>query len=50
MKRNTEAQLDGTKQVSCSADIQKTKYIFISRHQSGGKNHNTKTTIKSFEM
>jgi hypothetical protein len=45
----TEALLDGSKEVCMRVNTDRTKCMFMSRHQIAGRNHNIKITNKSFE-
>jgi hypothetical protein len=48
-KRKAEALLCASRLVSLEVNIQRTKYITLSRHQTVGQNHNLLTHNKSFE-
>jgi hypothetical protein len=41
--------LDGGEEVGLEANAEKTKYMFMSRHQTAGQNHYIKVANKSFE-
>jgi hypothetical protein len=41
IEKNREPLLDASKEVSLKANTEKMKYMFMSCHQSAGKNHNT---------
>jgi hypothetical protein len=43
IKKNTEALLDASKEVGLEVNAEKTKYMFISHHQTAGQNHYCKT-------
>jgi hypothetical protein len=47
IKKNTETLIDASKEVGLEVNAEKTKYMFMSRHQNAGQNHNIK--IRSFE-
>jgi hypothetical protein len=49
IKKNTEALLDASKEVSLEANSEKTKYMLISRSQKIGQKHSIKTANRSFE-
>jgi hypothetical protein len=49
IKRNTEALLDGSKEVDLEVNQEKTKYMLISRSQKIGQNHSIKIANRSFE-
>jgi hypothetical protein len=41
LKKNTEDPLDMSKEVGPEVNAEKTKYMFMSRHQIAGQNHYT---------
>jgi hypothetical protein len=41
--------LDASKEVVLEVNADKTKYMFMSRHQTAGQNHYTEVANKSFE-
>jgi hypothetical protein len=45
-ERNTKALLDASRAVGLEVNSEKTKYVFTSRHQITGRNHNIKGDIK----
>jgi hypothetical protein len=47
IKRNT--QTDSGKEVDLEVNAEKTKYIFLSRHQNAGQNHDIKIGNRCFE-
>jgi hypothetical protein len=49
IKRNTEVLLVATKEISLEVNTEKSIYVFMSRHQSAGQNHNLMTANKSFD-
>jgi hypothetical protein len=46
---HTEALLDASTEADLQVNTKKTKYMFISCHQTTGQNHYTRVTNKSFE-
>jgi hypothetical protein len=42
MKNNTETLIVASKEVGLEINVEKTKYMFISRHQNAGQNHDIK--------
>jgi hypothetical protein len=48
IKKHTEALLDGSKEVGLEVNIEKTKYMFMSHHQTAGLLY-VKVVNKSFE-
>jgi hypothetical protein len=49
MKQITEALVEASKEVGLEANTEKTKYMFMSRHQTAGQNYYLKVANKSFE-
>jgi coproporphyrinogen III oxidase-like Fe-S oxidoreductase len=47
IKKNTEALLDDSEEVSLEANAEKTKYMFMSHHQTMGQNRYIKVANKS---
>jgi hypothetical protein len=47
---NFEAQLDASKEVGLEVNAEKTKYIFMSRHQTAGQNCYIKLANKSLPV
>jgi hypothetical protein len=45
--KNAEAVLDASDEVDLEVNTQKTKYIFMSHHQTTGQNHYIKVANKS---
>jgi hypothetical protein len=39
MKNNTETLIDASKEVGLEINVDKTKYMLLSRHQNVGQNH-----------
>jgi hypothetical protein len=48
MKKNTETLIDASK-VGLEINVEKTKYMLLSRHQNTRRNHDMKTANGSFE-
>jgi hypothetical protein len=42
IKRNTETLIDGSKEVGLEINVEKTKYMLLSRHQNVGQNRDIK--------
>jgi hypothetical protein len=49
IKKNTETLIDASKEVGLKINIQKTKYMLLSRHQNVGPNRHIKIANRSFE-
>jgi ABC-type siderophore export system fused ATPase/permease subunit len=49
IKKNTETLIDASKEVSLEINVEKTKYMLLSRHQNVGQNRNIKIANISFE-
>jgi ribosomal protein S2 len=49
IKKNTETLIDARKEVGLEVNTGKTKYMFLSRHQNAGQNHDIKIANKCFE-
>jgi hypothetical protein len=49
MKKNAEALLDATKETGLEVNSEKTKYMFMSRHQTAGQSNDIRVANKSFE-
>jgi hypothetical protein len=49
MKKNTENLFDASKEVGLEINVQKTKYMLLSRHQNIGQNRDIKIANRSFE-
>jgi hypothetical protein len=47
-KKNTETLIDAGKEVGLEVNTEKTEYMFLSRHQNKGQNHDIKIANKSF--
>jgi hypothetical protein len=48
-KKNAEALLDASKEIGLEVNSEKTKYMFMSRHQTTGQSNYIKEANKSFE-
>jgi hypothetical protein len=49
IRKNTEPLIDASKEVGLQINIDKTKYMLLSRHQDVGQNHN-KGLMKMWQM
>jgi ABC-type siderophore export system fused ATPase/permease subunit len=49
IKKNTETLIDGSKEVGLEINVEKTKYMLLSRHQNVGQNRDIKIAKRSFE-
>jgi hypothetical protein len=49
IKKNAEALLDGCKEIGLEVNSEKTRYMFMSRHQTAGKSNYISVADKSFE-
>jgi hypothetical protein len=49
IKKNTETLIDAGKEVGLEINVEKTKYMLLSRHQKVGQNRDIKIANKSFE-
>jgi hypothetical protein len=49
IKKNTEALLDASKEIGLEVNSEKTKYMFMSRHQTAGQSNYIRVANKSFE-
>jgi hypothetical protein len=49
IKRNKETLIDVSKMVGLEINVEKTKYMLLSRQQNVGQNRNIKIAIRSFE-
>jgi hypothetical protein len=50
IKKNTETLIDARKEVGLEIILQKTKYMFLSRHQNVGQNRDIKKQTDRLEM
>jgi retron-type reverse transcriptase len=48
IKKNAEALLDASKEIGLEVNSEKTKYMFMSRHQSAGQSNYIRVANKSF--
>jgi hypothetical protein len=48
-KKNAEALWDASKEIGLEVNSEKTKYMFISRHQTAGQSNYVRVANKSFE-
>jgi hypothetical protein len=49
IKKNTETSTEASKEVGLEIDVEKTKYMLLSRHQNVGRNRDIKIANRSFE-
>jgi hypothetical protein len=49
IKKNTETLIDASTEVGLEINVEKTKYVFLSRHQSEGQNPDIKIANTAFE-
>jgi hypothetical protein len=49
IKKITEPLIDDGKKVGLELNVEKTKYMLLSRHQNAGQNHDIKIANRSFE-
>jgi hypothetical protein len=49
IKKSTETLIDASKEVGLDVNIQKTKYMLVSRHENVGQNRDIKIAKRSFE-
>jgi hypothetical protein len=49
IKKNAEALLDASKEIGLEVNSEKTKYMFMSRHQTAGQSNYIRVANKSFE-
>jgi hypothetical protein len=49
LKKNTETLIDANKEVGLEMNVEKTKYMLLSRHQNTGQNRGIKVANRSFE-
>jgi hypothetical protein len=50
IKKNTESLIDASKEVGLEINVEKTKYMSLSRHQNAGQNCDIKIANRSFEI
>jgi sorting nexin-29 len=49
IKKNTETLIDASKKIGLEINVDKTKYMLLSRHQNVGQNRDIKIATRSFE-
>jgi hypothetical protein len=49
IKKNTESLIDANKEIGLEINVDKTKYMLLSRHQTLGQNRDIKIANRSFE-
>jgi hypothetical protein len=49
IKKNAESLLDVSKEIGLEVNSEKTKYMFMSRHQTAGQSNYIRVTNKSFQ-
>jgi hypothetical protein len=49
IKKNTETLIDASKEVGLEVNVEKTKYMLLSRQQNVGQNRDLKIANRSFE-
>jgi hypothetical protein len=49
IKKNTKTLIDASKEIGLEINVEKTKYMLISRHQNVGQNRDIKLANRSFE-
>jgi hypothetical protein len=49
IKKNTETLIDASKEIGLEINVDKTKYMLLSRHQNVGQNGEIKTANRSFK-
>jgi hypothetical protein len=49
IKKNTESLIDASKEIGLEINVEKTKYMLLSRHQNVGQNRDVKIVNRSFE-
>jgi hypothetical protein len=49
IKKNTETLIDASKEVGLEINVEKTKYMLLSRHQNEGQNRDIKIANRWFE-
>jgi hypothetical protein len=49
IKKNTESLIDASKEVGLEINVEKTKYMLLSRHQNLGRNREIKIENRLFE-
>jgi hypothetical protein len=49
LKKNKESLIDASKEVGLEIDVEKIKYMLLSRHQNVGQNRDIKIANRSFQ-
>jgi hypothetical protein len=49
IKKNTETLIEASKEVGLEINVEKTKYMLLSRHQNIGQNRDIKLAVRSFQ-
>jgi hypothetical protein len=49
IKKNTETLIEANKEVGLEINVEKTKYMLVSRHQTVGRNQDIRIANRSFE-
>jgi hypothetical protein len=49
IKKNTESLIDPSKEVGLEINVEKIKYMLLSRHQNAGQNHDIKIANRESE-
>jgi hypothetical protein len=49
IEKNTETLIDASKEAGQEINVEKTKYVLLSRHQNAGQNQDIKVANRSFE-
>jgi hypothetical protein len=49
IKKSIETLIDASKEAGLEINVEKTKYMLLSRHQNGGQNRDVKIANRSFE-
>jgi hypothetical protein len=50
IKKNMVSLIDASKEIGLEINVEKTKYMLLSRHQNVGQNRDIKIAIRSFEI
>jgi hypothetical protein len=50
IKKNTEILIDASKEVGLEINVEKSKYMLLSRHQNVGQNRDIKIASRAFEI
>jgi hypothetical protein len=49
-QKNNETVIDASSDIGLEVNVEKTKYLLMSRHQNGRKNHNVKIVDRSSDI